>query len=195
LDCFVAPLRKRFAFVAGNDDRYGKYAMPFPMKATLAVLLLTGSCMSASAAETPLPGAIAAPGETVVLSAHAEGAQVYECKAGADGKLAWAFREPIATLLVDGKTVGRHYAGPNWELSDGSAVVGKLTGNAPGATPNDIAWLKLSVASQRGSGVLTGVTMVQRINTKGGKLEGACDKAGSFSSAPYSAEYVFLRKG
>jgi hypothetical protein len=41
---------------------------------------------------------------------------------------------------------------------------------------------------------LTGVTTVQRINTKGGKLEGACDKAGAFKSAPYSAEYVFLKK-
>jgi hypothetical protein len=190
-----APLRKRFAFVAGNPDRYGNYAMPSAMKATLAVLLLTGLSMSALAAETPLPEAIAAPGEAVVLSAHAEGAQVYECKAGADGKTAWAFREPIATLLVDGKTVGRHYAGPNWELSDGSAVVGRVIGNAPGVAPNDIAWLKLSVVSQRGSGLLTGVTTVQRINTKGGKLEGACDKAGSFSSAPYSADYVFLRKG
>ncbi len=108
---------------------------------------------------------------------------------------AWAFREPIATLIVDGKTVGRHYAGPNWEHSDGSAVVGKVVGNAPGATPNDIAWLKLEVVSQRGSGVLTGVTTVQRINTQGGKLEGACDKAGSFKSAPYSADYVFRRKG
>jgi hypothetical protein len=169
--------------------------MPFPNKAILTVLLLTGSCVSALAAETPLPEAIAAPGEAVVLSTHAEGAQIYECKAGADGKLAWAFREPIATLLVDGKTIGRHYAGPNWEYSDGSAVVGKIVGSAPGAAPNDIAWLKLSVASQRGNGLFTGVTTVQRINTKGGKLEGACDKAGSFSSAPYSADYVFLRKG
>ena len=89
-----------------------------------------------------------------MLSVHAEGAQVYECKAGTDGKLAWAFREPIATLLLDGKTVGRHYAGPNWEHVDGSAVVGKVVGSAPGATPNDIAWLKLGVISQRGSGVL-----------------------------------------
>jgi hypothetical protein len=169
--------------------------MPFPNKATLALLLLSGSCVSAFAAETPLPDAIAAPGETVVLSVHAEGAQVYECKPGTDGKLAWAFREPIATLLVDGKTIGRHYAGPNWEHSDGSAVVGKAAGNAPGASPSDIPWLKLSVTSQRGSGVLTGVTTVQRINTKGGKLDGTCDKAGSFSSAPYSADYVFLRKG
>ncbi len=56
-----------------------------------------------------LPEAIAAPGQTIVLSTHAEGAQVYECKAGPDGKLSWLFREPIATLMSDGKTVGRHY--------------------------------------------------------------------------------------
>jgi Protein of unknown function (DUF3455) len=162
--------------------------------AGLALLLLSGSLVNARA-ETPLPDAIAAPGETIVLTAHAEGGQIYECKAGADGKLAFAFREPIATLLVDGKTVGRHYAGPNWEYSDGSAVVGKVAGNAPGAAPNDIPWLKLNVISQRGSGTLTGVTTVQRINTSGGKLEGSCDKAGSYRSVPYSADYVFLRKG
>ena len=130
-----------------------------------------------------------------MLTVHAEGAQVYECKAGTDGKLAWAFREPIATLMADGKTVGRHYAGPNWEHVDGSAVVGKAIGNAPGATPNDIPWLKLEVVSQRGSGILARVTTVQRINTQGGKLDGACDKAGATRSAPYSADYVFLRKG
>ena len=167
--------------------------MPFARNSALALLLLAGSLATARA-QTPLPDAVAAPGEAVVLSVHAEGAQVYECKAAADGKLAWAFREPIATLLADGKTIGRHYAGPNWEHSDGSAVNGKAAGNAPGATANDIPWLKLSVVSSRGSGTLTGVTTVKRINTQGGKLDGACDKAGSFRSAPYSAEYVFLRK-
>jgi hypothetical protein len=151
--------------------------------------------VSAPAAETSLPDAIAAPGEAIVLSVHAEGAQVYECKAGPDGKPAWAFREPIATLLVDGKTVGRHYAGPNWELSDGSVVAGKVAGSAPGATANDIAWLKLDVASHRGSGALTAATTVQRINTRGGKLDGACEEPGAFRSAPYSADYVFLHKG
>jgi len=168
--------------------------MRFRDKVCLSLLLLLGSLTGAPAAET-LPGAIAAPGEATILSVHAEGAQVYECKAGTDGKLAWAFREPIATLLVDGKTVGRHYAGPNWEHSDGSAVTGKVAGNAPGTATDDIPWLKLDVVAQRGSGVLTGATTVQRINTKGGKLDGACDKAGSFRSMPYSADYVFLRKG
>ena len=141
-----------------------------------------------------MPSAIEAPGETVVTTLHAEGAQVYECKAGADGKLAWTCREPIATLLIDGKTVGRHYAGPNWEYADSSAVAGKAAGNAPGKGAGDIPWLKLEVVSQRGSGLLSGVTTIQRINTQGGKLQGDCDKAGAFRSEPYAADYVFLRK-
>jgi hypothetical protein len=149
----------------------------------------------AGAASAQVPAAIAAPGESVVATMHAEGAQVYECKAGADGKLAWAFREPIATLVLDGKTVGRHYAGPNWEHADGSAVVAKVAGNTPGKSANDIPWLKLEVTGQRGSGALSGVTTVQRINTVGGVHSGACDKAGAFHSAPYAADYVFLRKG
>jgi len=168
--------------------------MPAFKTVTLALLLLSAPLSTASAAETPLPEAIAAPGTTTVLTLHAEGAQVYECKAGGDGKLTWVFREPIATLLLDGKTVGRHYAGPNWEYSDGSAVTGKAAGSAPGATPADIAWLKLDVAAHRGDGVLAGIATVQRIHTEGGNLKGACDTVGTFKSMPYSADYVFLRK-
>jgi hypothetical protein len=162
--------------------------------ATIVIFSLLASLVSASA-QAPLPEAIAAPGETVVLKLHAEGAQVYECKTGADGALAWVFREPIATLFLDGKTVGRHYAGPNWEYSDGSAVVGQVVGTAPGQVAMDIPWLKLGVASRRGNGVLSPVTTVQRINTVGGKLNGACYKAGTYESALYAADYVFLRKG
>ena len=168
--------------------------MSLPRSTALTVFLLTASLVSASA-QTPLPDAIAAPGETVVLTLHAEGAQVYECKAAGDGKLAWAFREPIATLLLNGKTVGRHYTGPTWEHIDSSAVTGKAVGNAPAETASDIPWLKLTVTSGRGTGILSGVTTVQRINTIGGKPDGECVKAGTYGNAPYSADYVFLRKG
>ncbi|VIO69639.1 hypothetical protein CI1B_28470 [Bradyrhizobium ivorense] len=159
---------------------------------TLAALLLTGS---AALAADPLPDAIAAPGETVVLTLHAVGAQVYECKPVTDGKLAWSFREPVATLIEGGRTIGRHYAGPNWEHVDGSAVTGRTAGTAPGATAADIPWLKLTVISHRGEGVLSAVTTVQRINTSGGQLDGSCDKPGALTGAPYAADYVFLRKG
>ena len=130
---------------------------------------LIGSLVNATA-QTALPDAIAAPGETVILKLHAEGAQVYECKS-TDGTLTWAFREPIATLFQDGKTVGRHYAGPTWEVSDGSAIVGQVAGTSPGSVAMDIPWLKLTVTSKRGNGVLGAATTVQRINTVGGKLD------------------------
>ncbi len=129
-----------------------------------------------------------------VLTLHAQGAQVYECKPDDSGKLGWVLREPIATLLLDGKTVGRHYAGPNWEHMDGSAIVGKAIANVPGATSNDIPWLKIEVVSQRGNGVLTGVSLVQRINTRGGKADAPCTTAGALLSVPYATDYVFLTK-
>ena len=163
--------------------------LPLPAIAVVALLAPW------SAVRAQVPGAIAAPGEAPVATVHAEGAQIYDCKADAGGKLVWQFREPIATLLVDGKTVGRHYAGPSWELADGSAVTAKAAARAPGATAKDIPLLRLEVTSQRGSGRLTGVTTVQRINTRGGTLEGACDSAGAFQSVPYAADYVFLKKG
>jgi hypothetical protein len=141
-----------------------------------------------------LPDAIAAPGETAVVTVHAEGAQVYECKADAGGKLVWQFREPIATLLLDGKTVGRHYAGPTWVHDDGGAVMAKVAGRAPGATARDIPWLKLEATERRGNGLLSSVTTIQRIKTRGGAAEGPCDTAGAYLSVPYAADYVFLRK-
>src|SRR5262249_52944407 len=125
---------------------------------------------------------------------QAQGAQVYECKADAAGKLAWQFREPIATLLEGGKTIGRHYAGPHWELADGSVVAAKAVGRAPGATPQDIPLLKLETTSRHGSGRLADVSTIQRLDTKGGVAEGPCPAAGAMLSVPYSADYAFYRK-
>ena len=68
-------------------------------------------------------------------------------------------------------------------------------GTAPGQVAIDIPWLKFGATSRRGNGVLGPATTVQRINTVGGKLNGACYKPGTYESVPYSADYVFLRKG
>ena len=102
------------------------------------------------AAAAQQPDAIMVAGETLVATIHAQGAQVYECKADASGALAWQFREPVATLLSNGKTLGRHYAGPIWEFADGSAVAAKVAASAPGASQSDIPLLKLAVVSQTG---------------------------------------------
>jgi Protein of unknown function (DUF3455) len=163
-------------------------------RSCLLISLICASAFWVNSALAQVPPALAAPGEMTIVTYHAEGAQIYECKADSEGRLSWIFREPIATLLLSGKTVGRHYAGPTWELTDGSAVTGKAVGNTPGSTANDIPWLKLDVVNHRGSGLLTNVVTIQRINTHGGAAQGACDHAGALRSVAYSADYSFLKK-
>jgi hypothetical protein len=157
----------------------------------LLLPLLAGSAL---ADDKPLPAAVAAPGEATVLSVHAVGMQYYDCKPGADGKLAWTFNSPQATLTSGDKIAGYHSAGPTWELTDGSSITGKVIGNAPGTGAGDVAWLKLEVNSHKGTGQLSDVTTVQRINTVGGVLKGACDRENAGRGMPYSADYVFLKK-
>jgi Protein of unknown function (DUF3455) len=162
----------------------------FSLQAFAAAAVIAASPSSAGADS---PAVTAAPNEALVVVVNAVGAQVYECKPDARGQFTWQFREPIATLLIDGKTVGRHFAGPNWELTDGSAVTGKVIARAPGATAKDIPLLKLEVTSRREGGRLASVTRIQRLNTVGGTLEGACPSAGALVSVPYAADYTFLR--
>jgi hypothetical protein len=165
--------------------------LPFPWAVVLAVVAMAFPVGTVRAED--LPSGIATDGK-VVLKLHAEGAQIYECKASSAGALTWQFREPVATLLQEGKTVGRHFAGPSWELADNSAVIGKMAAQAPGKTAKDIAWLRLDVTDRRGEGGLSKVTAVQRLDTRGGAYSGACDQAGALHVEPYSAEYVFLEK-
>jgi hypothetical protein len=157
-------------------------------------LAVAALILPASIAKADVPAALAAPGEYLVATVHAVGAQVYECKFDDIGNLVWAFREPIATLFVGGKTVGRHYAGPHWEMSDGSTVKAKVAARIPGAGATDIPLLKLDVTEQQGSGQLSGVTTIQRINTRGGHADAACNSYGTFLSVPYTADYTFYKK-
>jgi hypothetical protein len=163
------------------------------LAATLAGGLLVVALTKLPSAAQSTDG-IMAPGEKLVATVHAEGAQVYECKAGVSGALTWQFREPVATLVENGVTVGRHYAGPSWELADGSVIVAKAVGRASGAGPKDIPHLKLEVTSRRGTGRLSEISTVQRLNTRGGVAEGACEGAGTLLSVPYSADYTLLKK-
>ena len=128
----------------------------------------------------------------VIMSLHAIGEQIYECKPAADGANAWTFREPIASLMQDGKTVGRHYAGPNWDVADGG-VSGKMVTSAPSGTPDSIAQLELRVVDRRGAGAISDAQWVLRLHTLGGMLTGPCAPAGAMRGVPYTADYLFLK--
>jgi hypothetical protein len=156
----------------------------------LSAVLLSLSPLAAAAGD--VPDAIAARGEMLVTTAQAVGSQVYECQMDASGKSVWQFREPIATLVVDGKTVGRHYAGPSWEMTDGSSVGGKVAARAPSASARDIPLLRLDAVG--GKGQLSGITTIQRLNTRGGVAGGMCEPIGTLLNVPYMADYAFYKK-
>jgi len=151
-----------------------------------SLLLLIVTCAAhGAAAESALDKWSA--GQKIRWKLHAEGAQLYECKVAQSGGLAWQFREPVATLIEGGTTVGTHSAGPQWQVR-GTIVTAKVAEQQPGPTPADIAELKLAVTNSSTSGLAT----VLRVNTKGGQLQGACETAGGLRAIPYSAEYLFL---
>jgi len=134
--------------------------------------------------------------EELLLQVHAEGKQIYLCKAAADGQFAWTLKAPEAQLFdKNGKPFGKHFEGPSWEANDGSLVTGKAVANVPSPDPGSIPWLLVTVINHGGDGVLSRVTSIQRINTKGGQppSEG-CDSArvGTESRPGYSADYRFF---
>ncbi len=158
---------------------------------TAVLVVLAAPCGAVLADESR--DAIAAPTGTSPLKVHALGAQIYDCRIDSGGHLAWTFREPVASLMSGGKTVGRHYAGPTWEMADGSLVVGKVVAKAPGLSAADIPWLKLAVSERKGDGSLKDVTTVQRIATEGGTKDGPCPVEGASAAQPYAADYIFSR--
>jgi hypothetical protein len=167
--------------------------MPKRPRRLLPPMLLAGALLGGPALAADAPASFEVADHAVILEVHAVGAQVYQCQADAAGHLAWTFREPIATLIGDGKTVGRHYAGPSWALDDGGAVQGKVLASLPGAGPGDIPLLKLTVVQHQAAGALADAALVLRLNTRGGVFKGDCAAAGDLHAEPYAADYVFLR--
>jgi len=134
-------------------------------------------------------------GERLVLQAHAEGFQIYVCQASAEQKLSWVFKAPEAKLLDrKGATIGQHYGGPAWKHKDGSEVTGKVAARHDAPEADSIPWLLLTAAGHSGSGLLSRVTTIQRLHTKGGQPPaGGCEesKRGTESKVPYTADYYF----
>lgn len=125
----------------------------------------------------------------------ASGVQTYACEFDAQHRLGWVFRSPQATLFdAGGHAVVRHGAGPSWEAEDGSRIVGQAIAQLPSETKASVPQLLLETHGTAGSGVLSAVRYVQRVNTMGGLMPAApCSTAHEVGSSPYLAEYVFYR--
>ena len=149
------------------------------------------------ASRPDVPDKIKAPaGEAVVLQAHATGSQIYVCQPGTDGKLAWVLKAPEAELRdQQGTIIGRHFAGPTWKDNDGSEVTGKMAAKVDSPESDSIPWLLVTATGHSGEGVLSHVTTIQRIHTKGGLPPAATDCDASKQNlevkSSYAADYYF----
>jgi hypothetical protein len=135
--------------------------------------------------------------EEPFLEAQATGVQIYECAPKSGGGHEWAFRAPDAALSDrTGRNLGRHYAGPTWEGTDGSRVLGEVRARDPGPDASAIPWLLLGVKSTFGRGVMTQTRSIQRVATHGGSAPSEACGAGNanqFARVPYTATYYFYR--
>jgi hypothetical protein len=168
----------------------------------VALLILASTGALSSGAEPPDPAAPPTtqkifPPELVVngpvlLRVHARGDQVYKLQKFDAGKLDWKLQGPEATLRGPSRITGRHYAGPTWELSDGSKVTGVKIAEHASDEKFAIPWLLLAVKSHEGAGLLETATYIQRINTTGGQPPPVgLAKEGDEIKIPYVADYVF----
>jgi len=167
-----------------------------------AVALLSG-CASSPAVKLPdAPEALRPPAEqALTLEALATGVQIYECSAGQaqPERFEWVFKAPEAELSDRaGRKVGKHYAGPTWESTDGSKVVGEVKARDAGPDPGAIPWLVLTAKSNSGTGVFAHTRTIQRLQTVGGKAPSepcSRDNAQQVSRVPYKATYYFYSAG
>ena len=146
-------------------------------------------------AQAVVPPALQAPEEqTLLVRLQGKGSQIYLCQHAADG-YAWKLQAPDAQLFdQNGKLMGHHFAGPTWEAADGSQVSGKLAASVPSPDGASIPWLLLTVTSHKGTGLMSRVESVQRLETHGGLAPAAsCDVAnvGKSKAVPYEAGYYF----
>ena len=169
--------------------------------APLAAAALLAACGAAKFKPTPptvvIPGSLGAPAsESLVRTLWADGVQIYECRAKADGAgfPEWVFVAPDARLAdVNGVLVGHHYAGPTWEAGDGSKVVGVVKAKVDAPKPGDIPWLLLATHSTGKPGLFASITSIQRVATEGGAMPATgCGTAtvGKQVSVPYKAQYA-----
>ncbi len=168
----------------------------------LGLLAACGS-MSPSAplySQTALPAAVQVPaGNKVALETVGVGEITYQCRAKKDaaGQFEWVFVGPVASLNDrSGKQVGKYYGPPaTWEAMDGSKLTGAQVAVAPNV-PGSIALQLVKGNPAMGTGAMTGVTYIQRVDTKGGVAPATPCTAGNLDAkeiVKYQADYIFYK--
>jgi len=175
---------------------------PFALASLMLVLFAGYAAASqpSSPSASPAQKLKVAPEESLAMIVPANGVQIYECRAsqGQGGSYEWAFVSPEADLFdTRGMKIGRHYAGPSWEATDGSKIVGLAKASAAAPDVGAIPWVLLGAKSVGPAGTFSNVSSVRRVHTTGGVApDNGCSAAavGTRARVPYTADYYFFTK-
>lgn len=173
------------------------------LSAVSAALLLTaGSVVPVQPMfdQGSLPASIQVPaGNKIALETVGVGEITYECrdKANAPGMTEWAFVGPNAVLNDrGGKQIGKYYGLPaTWESMDGSKLTAVQLAVAP-SSPGNLPFQLVKANPAMGSGMMTGVTHIQRVALKGGVApasECSMTKKGTKEIVKDHANYIFWK--
>jgi hypothetical protein len=156
----------------------------------MIALVLAVACMARdSIAQMANESIDVPPHSRLLLRAIGSGDQVYGCVNGR-----WVLQAPDAKLLnQEGSVIGRHFAGPTWQLNDGSWVKGRVVAKQVAPDADAVPWLLLE--SIGGIGSLGTVRFIQRTGTHGGIApDGSCSQS-AVRRVPYTATYSFYEAG
>jgi len=166
---------------------------------TLTACANTGANM-ASFSQDNLPAAVQVPaGHRVAFETAAAGDITYECRVKKDmaDEFEWVFVGPNAGLKDRrGEQLGKYYGPPaTWDFNDGSKISGAQLAVSPNGKGN--IPLQLVKANQAmGSGMVDGISHIQRVATQGGVAPALpCDAGtrGSKQVVTYTADYIFWK--
>lgn len=151
-------------------------------------------------AQTPVADTIKVPaGNKLAMETVGVGELRYECKlkANTTDQFEWTFVGPDAVLNNrSGVAVGRYYGPPaTWEATDGSKVTATQIALSP-AGPGNIPHQLVKANPAQGAGMMSGVTYIQRVATRGGVAPvAACSAAnrGAAQMVRYQADYLIWK--
>ena len=156
----------------------------------MIALVVAVACMARdSIAQTAKESIEVPPHSRLLLRDVGSGDQICGCVNGN-----WALKAPDAKLLnEEGSVIGRHFAGPTWQLNDGNRIKGKAVAKQVAPDVTAVPWLLLE--SDGGTGRLGAVRFIQRTGTHGGNApDGSCSQSAT-RRVPYTATYSFYEAG
>ena len=135
--------------------------------------------------------------ESLAMIVPAKGVQIYECRARKDqvGAYEWAFVAPEADLFdARGNRIGRHYAGPHWESTDGSKISGTVKERADAPAADAIPWLLLprSPSARKARSARSRASARKYRGRRGAEAGCSQAAAGTPARINYTADYYFF---